>query len=63
MSLDVWCHIPRHAVLLQRCATLLRSSGRLAFYDHVERQPMLAEQRQHFCALWRFLSLAPPELP
>lgn len=61
MSLDVWCHIPRRAALLQRCATLLRPGGRLAFYDHVERQPMPAEQRQHFCALWRFPGLETPQ--
>lgn len=61
MSLDAWCHIPRRVALLQRCATLLRSGGRLAFYDLVERQPMPAEQRQHFCALWRFPSLETPQ--
>jgi 2-polyprenyl-3-methyl-5-hydroxy-6-metoxy-1,4-benzoquinol methylase len=37
LSLDVWCHISQRAALLQRCATLLRAGGRLAFYDHVER--------------------------
>jgi 2-polyprenyl-3-methyl-5-hydroxy-6-metoxy-1,4-benzoquinol methylase len=36
MSLDVWCHILRRAALLQRCGTLLRSGGRLAFYNHAE---------------------------
>ena len=61
MSLDVWCHIPRRAALLQRCATLLRTGGRLAFYDHVERQPMPAGQRRPFCALWRFPSLETPQ--
>jgi cyclopropane fatty-acyl-phospholipid synthase-like methyltransferase len=61
LSLDVWCHIPRRAALLQRCATLLRAGGRLAFYDHVERQPMPAAQRQRFCALWRFPSLETPQ--
>jgi SAM-dependent methyltransferase len=61
LSLDVWCHIPRRAALLQRCATLLRAGGRLAFCDHVERQPMSAAQRQHFCALWRFPSLETPQ--
>ena len=61
MSLDVWCHMPRRAALLQRCATLLRAGGRLAFYDHVERQPMPAEQRQQFCALWRFPGLETPQ--
>lgn len=29
LSLDVWCHVPRRAALLQRCATLLRAGGRL----------------------------------
>jgi sarcosine/dimethylglycine N-methyltransferase len=61
VSLDVWCHLPRRAALLQRCVTLLRSGGRLAFYDHVERQPMPSEQRQRFCALWRFPSLETPQ--
>jgi SAM-dependent methyltransferase len=42
LSLDVWCHIPRRAVLLQCCATLLRAGGRLAFCDHAECQPMPA---------------------
>jgi cyclopropane fatty-acyl-phospholipid synthase-like methyltransferase len=60
LSLDVWCHTPRRAALLQRCATLLRPGGRLAFYDHVERQPMPSEQRQQFCALWRFPNLETP---
>src|SRR5919197_3982899 len=46
MSLDVWCHMPRRAALLQRCATWLRAGGRLAFCDHVERPPMPAAQRQ-----------------
>ena len=45
MSLDVWCYMPLRAALLQRCATLLRAGGRLAFYDHVEHQPMPAAQR------------------
>ena len=35
LGLDAWCHIPQRALLLQRCATLLRPQGRLAFYDHV----------------------------
>jgi sarcosine/dimethylglycine N-methyltransferase len=61
LSLDVWCHMPRRAALLQRCAILLRAGGRLAFYDHVERQPLPAEQRQYFCALWRFPSLETPQ--
>ena len=61
LSLDVWCHIPQRAALLQRCATLLRAGGRLAFYDHVERQPMPAAQRQQFCTWWRFPSLETPQ--
>jgi len=61
LSLDVWCHMPRRVALLQRCATLLRAGGCLAFCDHVERQPMPAAQRQHFCALWRFPSLETPQ--
>jgi SAM-dependent methyltransferase len=61
LSLDVWCHIPRRAALLQRCATLLRAGGRLAFCDHVECQPMPAAQRQQFCALRRFPSLETPQ--
>jgi SAM-dependent methyltransferase len=60
LSLDVWYHIPRRAALLQRCATLLRAGGCLAFCDHVERQPMPAAQRQQFCVLWRFPSLETP---
>jgi sarcosine/dimethylglycine N-methyltransferase len=61
LSLDVWCHLPRRAALLQRCATLLRAGGRLAFCDHVERQPIPAAQRQQLCALWRFPSLETPQ--
>jgi sarcosine/dimethylglycine N-methyltransferase len=61
LSLDVWCHISQRAALLQRCATLLRAGGRLAFCDHVERQPLPAAQRQRFCALWRFPSLETPQ--
>src|SRR5262245_38288689 len=53
--------MPRRAALLQRCATLLRAGGRLAFYDHVEHQPMPAAQRQQFYTWWRFLSLEPPQ--
>ena len=51
LSLDAWCHIPQRATLLQRCATLLCPGGRIAFYDHVERRPMLEAQRTHFCDL------------
>jgi SAM-dependent methyltransferase len=61
LSLDVWCHMSRRAALLQRCAALLRCGGRLAFYDHVERQPMPLEQGQQFCALWRFPRLETPQ--
>jgi cyclopropane fatty-acyl-phospholipid synthase-like methyltransferase len=43
LSLDAWCHIPRRGALLQRCATLLRVGGRLAFYDYVLRQPLPEE--------------------
>src|SRR5215469_5925679 len=38
LSLDAWCHIPQRAALLRRCARWLRTGGRLAFYDHVERR-------------------------
>ena len=60
LGLDAWCHIPRRATLLKRCATLLRSGGRVAFYDHVERRPMSDAQREHFCSLWRFAGLETP---
>jgi hypothetical protein len=30
----------------QRCALLLRPGGRVAFYDHVVRQPLAEDQRQ-----------------
>src|SRR5262245_17863481 len=60
LGLDAWCHIPRRAALLQRCATLLRSGVRVAFYDHVERRRMPDAQREHFCALWRFAGLETP---
>lgn len=46
IGLDAWCHIPRRAVLLQRCAQLLRPEGRVAFYDHVERRSLPEEQRR-----------------
>jgi SAM-dependent methyltransferase len=59
-GLDSWCHIPRRAVLLQRCAQLLRPGGRVAFYDHVLCQPMAPDQRQRFCAAWRFADLESP---
>jgi cyclopropane fatty-acyl-phospholipid synthase-like methyltransferase len=60
LSLDTWCHIPRRGALLQRCATLLRVGGRLAFYDHVLRQPLPEEQHRRFHTLWRFPDLETP---
>jgi cyclopropane fatty-acyl-phospholipid synthase-like methyltransferase len=60
LGLDSWCHIPRRPVLLQRCAELLRPGGRLAFYDHVERQALPEETRRRFCAQWRFAGLETP---
>ena len=57
LGLDAWCHIPRRATMLQRCAAWLRPGGRIAFYDHIERQPLPEEQRQLFYALWRFAAL------
>jgi cyclopropane fatty-acyl-phospholipid synthase-like methyltransferase len=60
LGLEAWCHIPRRAELLQHCTTLLRSGGRVAFYDHVERRSMSDVQRQRFCALWRFAGLETP---
>jgi sarcosine/dimethylglycine N-methyltransferase len=61
MSLDAWCHIPQRPLLLQRCAAWLRPGGRVAFYDHVERQPIPAPDRRRFCSLWRFPSLETPQ--
>jgi len=60
-GLDAWCHIPRRAALLQRCARLLRPGGRVAFYDHAERRPLPEEQHQRFCAWWRFAGLETPQ--
>jgi sarcosine/dimethylglycine N-methyltransferase len=60
IGLDSWCHIPRRSVLLQRCAELLRPGGRLAFYDHVERQPLPEELRRRFCTAWHFAGLETP---
>jgi cyclopropane fatty-acyl-phospholipid synthase-like methyltransferase len=60
IGLDAWCHIPQRPALLQRCAHLLRAGGRLAFFDHVERQPLTDEQRRDFCAHWRFAGLETP---
>ena len=60
LGLDSWCHIPRRPVLLRRCAELLRPDGRLAFYDHVERQALPEELRRRFCAQWRFPVLETP---
>ncbi len=59
-SLDTWCHIPRRGALLQRCATLLRAGGRLAFYDHVLRQPLPEAQHRRFGTLWRYADLETP---
>jgi cyclopropane fatty-acyl-phospholipid synthase-like methyltransferase len=61
VGLDAWCHIPRRAELLRRCATLLRAGGRLAFYDHVVRRPMSDDLRERLCALWHFAGLETPE--
>jgi cyclopropane fatty-acyl-phospholipid synthase-like methyltransferase len=61
LSLDAWCHIPQRPLLLQRCAIWLRPGGRVAFYDHVERQPIPAPDRKRFCTLWRFPSLETPQ--
>jgi SAM-dependent methyltransferase len=61
LGLDAWCHIPQRTQLLQRCATLLRPRGRLAFYDHVICQPLPAAAYQHFCQLWRFPGLETPQ--
>ena len=60
LSLDVWCHIPRRAALLQRCAQLLRPGGRLAFYDQVDRRRRPAAERRHLDLLWRFAGLETP---
>jgi cyclopropane fatty-acyl-phospholipid synthase-like methyltransferase len=57
LGLDAWCHIPHRGAMLQRCAAWLRPGGRIAFYDHIERQPLPEEQRQLFYALWRFPGL------
>ena len=61
ISLDSWCHIPHRAALLRRCAQFLRPGGRIAFYDHVERQPLPEEQRRRFCEGWRFAGLETPQ--
>jgi SAM-dependent methyltransferase len=61
LGLDAWCHIPQRAQFLQRCATLLRPLGCLAFYDHVVCQPMSGEGYEHFCRLWRFPDLETPQ--
>ena len=57
LGLDAWCHIPRRATMLQRCAAWLHPGGRIAFYDHIECQPLPEAQRQLFYALWRFSGL------
>src|SRR5262249_45724812 len=61
IGLDAWGHIPRRAPLLHRCADILRAGGRIAFYDHVERRPLPDEERQRFCAWWRFAGLETPQ--
>jgi cyclopropane fatty-acyl-phospholipid synthase-like methyltransferase len=60
IGLDSWCHIPRRAALMRRCAQLLRPGGRVAFYDHVLLQPLAEDQRRRFCAAWRFADLESP---
>ena len=60
LSLDAWCHVPRRAALLRRCAQLLRPGGRLAFYDHIEQRRRPAAERLHFDRLWRFAGLETP---
>ena len=59
LGLDAWCHIPQRARLIQRCATLLRPQGRIAFYDHVVCQPLPAEAYQHFVRCGGFRGLRP----
>jgi len=61
LGLDAWCHIPQRARLLQRCTTLLRPLGRIAFYDHVMCQPIPTEEYQRFCRLWRFPGIETPQ--
>ncbi|MGE3536037.1 MAG: cyclopropane-fatty-acyl-phospholipid synthase family protein [Candidatus Tectimicrobiota bacterium] len=60
LGLDAWCHIPQRTVMLQRCATWLRPGGRLAFYDQVERHPLLPHERALLCAQWHFPDLETP---
>ena len=60
LGLDAWCHIPQRAAMLQRCATWLRAGGRLAFYDHVERHPLPADERLPFYAQCCFPDLETP---
>ena len=55
LGLDAWCHIPRRATMLQRCAAWLHPGGRIAFYDHIECQPL--PEPQLFYALWHFPGL------
>jgi sarcosine/dimethylglycine N-methyltransferase len=61
LGLDAWCHIPQRPLLLQRCATWLRPGGRMAFYDHVECQPIPEPDRRRLCVLWRFPGLETPQ--
>src|SRR5919109_1517929 len=56
------------SAVVSRFYDALRSSGLSAAalvhgeaYIGQERQPMPAEQRQYFCALWRFPSLETPQ--
>jgi hypothetical protein len=35
--------------------------GGIAFYDHVEQQPIAEEQRRRFCDGWRFAGLESPQ--
>jgi len=60
IGLDAWCHIPQRPALLYRCVQLLRSEGRLAFYDHVARRPLPEDQHRDFCAQWHFAGLETP---
>jgi cyclopropane fatty-acyl-phospholipid synthase-like methyltransferase len=60
IGLDAWCHIPGRDALLRRCASLLKTGGRVAFIDHVELRPIPDEQRQRLCAAWRFAGLETP---
>lgn len=60
ITYDTWCHIPQRAALIKRCAALLKPGGRMAIFDHVERRPLPAEQRDHFFTVWHFPVLETP---